>query len=189
MKRQVNVLIEEDCFPGLDYAITVNGKDMHKSVLDSNRRKYTANINCKYCNIVIQRDEEWASDSKLDKLMHILNMLDFMFGCSAENLPINVQYARNIEYDDDYEICIAMKQSDILHTTVKDVNFWNKCALFQILVLGLIICILGVLMSFLFNGLLQWGFIVVILTLDILLFIALNRRVSKLREQLLTLLK
>lgn len=189
MKRKINVLIDEDCFPGLDYEITVNGKGMHKSWRNSVKRKHTANIDAESCIIEIQRDEEWGTDSKLLKALNFLLMLDLEGNSFGVNLPIDVDYKRNVQFDVEDEICIKLKQSDIFKTTIKGINFWNKCALFQILVLGLIICILGVLMSFLFNGLLQWSFIVVIFTLDILLFIALNRRVSKLREQLLTLLK
>ncbi len=184
MTRQVMILVDEDCFSGLDYVVTANGNIMRKSEGNSSVRQYTANIDAESCHIEIQRTDEWNDSSVLFKIFHVLYMLVLEFGYIMENLPIYVKYSRNICINDDAAICIELKHSEFLSTTIKDINFWYKIAMLQMVGLGLIIAILGIALSFLFDGVVQCSFIALVLIADILLTIALNKRVQKMKEQL-----
>lgn len=125
-------------------------------------------------DIEIVKEDIWASNEPYSTLFFIPYTFDLVFGnmSDAENLPLTISY-KGILNEDNSTVYL----SKIIGINQNSLRRWSKYASIQCHFVSILVLILGVLLSFIFNGWTQLLFVLTSVILSVgIMILALHKK-------------
>lgn len=158
--------------------------DNKKPVFISLRKGQTRTITLNTQKIIIEKEDVWVNNGTVNLFLLLFYSFDLFFGNMVDsvNLPYYINKQLNISdfAEDKKEICL----SEIIKTKESSINKWKLVATVQQLFCCFLLMCIGVVVSFLLDGLYQMIFIGLISLLCIYLYRKLCVQKEKLHEYL-----
>ena len=156
---------------------------------NSQSTSYEINLKKNIVDIQLLKEDIWETKKTLNSFFLILYVLDLVFGNLSEsnNLPFSINHRLKLTTTDlgsDRQIFL----SNIVKVNHKSLKRWTRYSIFQCSLVSIFIFIIGLILSFIFNGWVKIAFLTGIAVLSIWIYKLVDKKRKKLLKVLQTFL-
>lgn len=127
-------------------------------------------------NIQLFKEDIWKPKNILNMFVLLLYALDFVFGNLSEssNLPFSINH--NLFLTTDLDTNPKIFLSNIVKVDPDSLKLWTKYSIFQCSMVTILVFIIGVILSFIFNGWIKIVFLTGTAVLSVGMYMLLNKK-------------
>lgn len=177
------ITIENDTELTINCNVYIN--DNYIDTFKTEKEVYT--LSSKEDKIRVYKENIWNQKSIINDLFLFFFTLDFTFGTGIlpENMPYSIDFAVTLSQLYQHQI----KLSEHINVTLYGLNKWKKFMLFQRIALFLLIGVIIVIGSFMFNGAYKFFYLLILFLGDIVLLFFIKKKHEVLEEKIKKFIK